>query len=107
MADTKELITIVVQRRDGRKAVDAALSVGAPGITYFYAQGTGVRQKLGLLGRLIEAEKQVILIAVRQGGAKQILDAVAQAIDFDQPGRGFAFVQQVDHVLGFYEGEGA
>lgn len=102
MDSGKELITIVVQRRDGQKAVDAALKAGAPGATFFYAQGTGVRQRLGLLGLLIEAEKQVIEIVVEPGAAAAIVEAVGAAVGMDRPGQGFAFVQRVERVVGFY-----
>lgn len=35
------------------EVIQAAVDAGAPGATYFYGRGTGVRQKLGLLGRFI------------------------------------------------------
>ena len=63
MTRSMELITIVVQRKDGQRAIDAALKAGAPGVTSFYGRGTGVRQKLRLMGFFIEAEKQIILVA--------------------------------------------
>ena len=106
MDDKKELITVVVQRKDADRALDAALKAGAPGATFFYARGTGVRQRLGLLGMLIEEEKQVILIVVPQGKATAVLAALQKAVQLDQPGRGFAFVQTVDQVVGFYDGRG-
>ena len=31
-----------------------------------FGRGTGVREKLGLMGRFIEAEKEVIIIATRR-----------------------------------------
>ena len=106
MDEKKELITVVVQRKDADRALDAALKAGAPGATFFYARGTGVRQRLGLLGMLIEEEKQVILIVVPQGHATAVLAALQKAVHLDEPGRGFAFVQTVDRVVGFYDGKG-
>ena len=103
--ENKELITIVVQRGDGQKAVDAVIAAGAPGATFYYARGTGVRQKLGLLGRFIEAEKQVILAVVPVGHSGKVLEALQKTIDL-APGKGFAFVQTVNNVLGFYSEAG-
>lgn len=97
-----DLITIVVQRKDGQKAVDAALGAGAPGVTYFYARGTGVRQRLGLLGMFIEAEKEVILIGTAPEKSQAVLSGVVKALELEKPGRGFAFVQHVENVVGFY-----
>ena len=55
------LITCIVQRGRAEKVVDAALKAGAPGATHFYGRGTGVRQKLGVLSKLIVPEKEIIL----------------------------------------------
>ena len=52
-----ELITVVVQRRDGQRAIYAALKAGAPGVTTFYGRGTGVRQKLKIFGLFIGGGK--------------------------------------------------
>lgn len=51
------LITGIVQRGKAEKVVKAAMEAGAQGATVFYARGTGVRQKLGFVGKLIQPEK--------------------------------------------------
>ena len=60
MAEEKDqgmdLITAVVRRARADAALEAALSAGAPGITYFAARGTGVKENLGYAGTLIESE---------------------------------------------------
>ena len=81
--------------------LDAALAAGATGATYFYAQGTGVREKLGLLGALIEAEKQVILLVCSPQNADAVFAAATKAGELDKPGHGFAFVQEVLGAVGF------
>ena len=101
--EKKDLITFIVQRKDGQRAIDTALKAGATGVTYFYAQGTGVRQRLGLMGLFIEAEKQVIMVVTPATETDKILTAVANEIGFHEPGRGFAYVQSVDRVIGFYQ----
>ena len=102
--NSMELITVVVQRKDGQRAIDAAIKAGAPGVTSYYGRGTGVRQKLSVFGMFIEAEKQVILIAAACGKADKILDGIVKEIGLDKPGRGFAYVQTIDRVVGYYEG---
>lgn len=102
--NSMELITIVVQRKDGQRAIDSALKHGAPGVTSFYGRGTGVRQKLSMFGLFIEAEKQVLLIAVPSGKADKILESVAKDLELDKPGKGFAYVQTIGRVYGYYEG---
>jgi len=100
--NTKELVTIIVQRKDGQRALDAATKAGAPGVTYFYARGTGIRQKLGMLGMFIEAEKQIIMVAVEQGEGEKILNAITKALELDKPGKGFGFIQPIYKVVGYY-----
>lgn len=104
MENSMELITVVVQRKDGQRAIDAAIKSGAPGVTSFYGRGTGVRQKLSMFGMFIEAEKQVILIATNKDKAEKILDGVVKEIGLDKPGKGFAYVQTIGRVYGYYEG---
>ena len=102
--NSMELITIVVQRKDGQRTIDAAINAGAPGVTSYYGRGTGVRQKLSVFGMFIEAEKQVILIAAANGKADKILAGIVKEIGLDKPGKGFAYIQTIDRVVGYYEG---
>ncbi|MFA5162430.1 MAG: P-II family nitrogen regulator [Elusimicrobiales bacterium] len=95
----KAVITIVVQRRHGSAVVEAALALGAEGVTYFYARGTGLRQKLGFLGRLIDAEKQVVLLAVPADKASDMLDLIIKKTGLDKPGHFFAFIQPASRVV--------
>ena len=84
-----------------KKVLDAALKAGVPGITYFYGRGTGVRQRLGFLGRLIEAEKLILLTAVTPDKTDAVVKAVTEVASLDKPGNGFICVQKVEQVVGF------
>jgi nitrogen regulatory protein P-II 1 len=95
------LLTVVVQRKHGDRVLDAAMKAGATGATFFYAQGTGVRQTLGLLGMFIESEKQVVFLVTSPEKTDAVLEAVAAAAELDKPGRGFAYVQEVIKAVGF------
>lgn len=95
------LLTVVVQRKAGKKVLDAAIAAGASGATFFYGQGTGVRQKLGFLGNFIDAEKQVIQVVAEPDLMKRVLAAVVEAGNLEKPGSGFAFVQEVIEAVGF------
>lgn len=103
MADNEKLhlLTIVVQRKHGDKVLDAALKAGAAGATFFYAQGTGVRQQMGLLGMFIEAEKQVVFVVTEPAHAEKVLAAVTEAGELNKAGQGFAYVQEVVKAVGF------
>ena len=74
---------------------------GAPGVTYFYWRGTGVRQKLGFLGQLIQNEKVIFMSAVPADKSSEIMAAINNAAGLDQPGQGFACVLKLDQVFGY------
>lgn len=100
-AEKLHLLTIVVQRKLGDAVLDAALAAGATGATFFYAQGTGVRQTLGFLGAFIESEKQVVFVVTDPAHADAVLEAVTGAGRLREPGMGFAYVQEVVKAVGF------
>lgn len=102
MEQLKSIICIV-QRGRADKVVKAALAAGAQGATVFYAWGTGVRQKLGLLGSMLRPEKEVVIIVTHTEQTDGIFEAVVSAGNLDKPGRGFAFVQNVEKAVGFLE----
>jgi nitrogen regulatory protein PII len=97
------LITCIVQRGRAEKVVDAALKAGAPGATYYYGRGTGVRQKLGVLSKLIVPEKEIILIVTKVSLTDSVFDAVIKAGKLDKKGQGFAYIHKIDRAVGFLE----
>ncbi|MFA6583675.1 MAG: P-II family nitrogen regulator [Elusimicrobiaceae bacterium] len=99
------LIKIVAQRRMGNRVMRVALKNGAPGITYYYARGTGVREKLGFLANLIEAEKVIIEIVEEESRAAALLDTIVNETKINEPGKGFCYISPVTKVAGFYRGE--
>ena len=104
MDDAKlRLLTVVVQRKLGERVLEAALNAGATGATFFYAQGTGVRQTLGFLGQFIEAEKQVVFVVTSEQKVNEVLAAVTKAGELNKAGYGFAYVQEVLKAVGFVE----
>ena len=96
-----DLITAVVRRSLADAALNAALKAGAPGITYFWARGTGVKEKLDYVGSLVEAEKQVLWVVTEKKHTQRVLDAIVIAANISLPAEGFAYVQPVSQVVGF------
>lgn len=98
------LITCIVQRGKAETVVDAALKAGAPGATYYYGRGTGVRQKLGtILSKLIVPEKEIILIVTKEDQTDTVFEAVIKAARLDSKGQGFAYIHKIDRAIGFLE----
>lgn len=95
------LITCIVQRGEADKVVKAALNAGAQGATVYYGKGTGVRQKLGLLGALIIPEKEIILLVTKDSETDAVFDTVVKTARLEEPAKGFAFVHKLDRAVGF------
>jgi len=100
MAQQNELIIAVVQRGEAEVLIEAAGKAGATGSTTAYGRGTGVREKMGVLGSLIQPEKEVVFIVVPDNIADQVLDAVVKAGKLEEPGMGIAMTMPLNRVIG-------
>ena len=98
-----DLITCIVQRGKAEKVVAAALEAGAPGATYYYGRGTGVRQKLGVLSKLIVPEKEIILVVTKKDQTETVFNAIVKAAKLDKKGQGLAYIHEIDRAVGFVE----
>ena len=59
LTDVK-LITCVLQNGLAEDVLEAAKNVGVQGATVSYARGTGIRDRMGLMGVVIDEQKEVI-----------------------------------------------
>jgi len=90
------LITCIVQRGRADKVVKAAQEAGAGGATIHHGRGTGVRERLGILGLAIESEKEFISIVVADDEVNHVFDKIFIAAKLDTPGMGFISVTKLD-----------
>ncbi len=88
-----ELITCIVQKGEADKILKAAYEAGAQGATVYYAIGSGIKEKLGLLEVAVDAEKEIINIIVSDEQANRIFDAMYLVGELDVPGKGFIYIQ--------------
>lgn len=101
----KNLITCIVESGRADRIAETVVKAGAPGVTVLHhATGTGSRQKFGHLAMFIRPEKEIIFIVVKdEETTEKIFDLVIKEGGLDKPGKGFAFIQKVDKVVGFPE----
>lgn len=90
------LITCIVQRGIADDIITAAREAGAQGATVHYAKGTGIRQRLGILGVAVEVEKEVINIVVSTEQADKILEKIYLAGKLDTPGMGLVYITPLE-----------
>ncbi|MBF0584793.1 MAG: P-II family nitrogen regulator [Magnetococcales bacterium] len=90
------LITCIVQRGLGDTIVQAARDAGAQGATVYFAKGSGVRERLGMLGVAVEVEKEVVNIVVAAEQLDTVFDHVFLVGQLDTPGMGFMYVTPLE-----------
>jgi nitrogen regulatory protein PII len=90
------LITCIVQRGLADTIIKAAREAGAQGATVNFARGTGVRERLGLLGVAVEVEKEIINVVVSSDQADRIFEKMYLAGKLDTPGMGFMYIIPLD-----------
>ncbi len=95
------LITASVQRGMADDVVQAALDAGAQGASIHYAYGRGVRERLGIWGLAVEAEKEVINIVVPINQVDRIFESMYIAGNMDTPGMGFMWVTPLEKAATF------
>lgn len=90
------LITCIVQRGLGDTIVNAAQEAGAQGATVFYAKGSGVRERLGILGVAVEVDKEVVNVVVSSEQLDTVFNNIYLAGQLDTPGMGFMYVTPLE-----------
>lgn len=95
------LITCVVQKDLAEPILKAAQKAGAQGATISYAVGTGIRERMGLLGVTIDEQKEVIRIIVSKEQSELIFDTMYLAGALDTPGKGIMYMTALDKVATF------
>ncbi len=89
-------ITCIVQKGRADKIIEAAQEAGAQGATVHYARGGGVRERLGILGLAIEAEKEVVIVIVSTDQVDRVFEHMYSAGGLATPGMGMIYVTPLD-----------
>lgn len=93
------LLTCVVQSGFSEVVFKAARDVGATaGAISHHARGIGMRERLGILGIAVEADKEVISIMVSSEQRDLVYDTLYRAAELDVPGRGFIYITPLEKV---------
>jgi nitrogen regulatory protein PII len=92
------MITCVLQNGLGEDVLKAAKNAGAQGATVSYARGTGIRDRMGLLGVTIDEQKEVLRLIVSDDQADRVFEAIYLAGKLDTPGKGIMYVSNLENV---------
>jgi len=95
------LITCVVQRGKAEAVVEAAQDAGTQGATIYFGSGSGIRERLGLLGLAVDVEKEIITILVGDDQLDRIFERMYFAAELDLPGAGIIYVTKLEKAATF------
>ncbi|TMN22156.1 P-II family nitrogen regulator [Lentibacillus cibarius] len=95
-----DLIITIVNRGDSERVVDATRKAGAEGGTILHGRGTGVHEKAKLFNIMIEPEKEMVLTLIDRSKTKEVLQTINEDAELKKPGKGIAFVLEVDSTVG-------
>lgn len=91
------LLTCTVQSGFSDVILKAAREVGATsGAMSHHARGIGIRERLGILGIAVEAEKEVISVLVSSEQRDLVYDTLYRAAGLDVPGRGYIYIMPLE-----------
>lgn len=95
-----DLIVTIVNKGFSEEVVEASKKAGAEGGTILFGRGTGIREKAKLFNIVIEPEKEIVLTLIDRKKTEQVLETITQSVQLDKPGKGIAFVLEVDQTVG-------
>jgi len=92
-------IVCIVQRGEGDKITKVSLNYGASVPATTYGEGSGARDKLGLLRITIPSEKELINLTISKHDAEAVMELYISQGKLDEPGRGLAYVYPIKQGL--------
>lgn len=97
-----KLILAVCDDKHSEGIIDAAREAGSSGATIISsARGEGLRKVRGVFGMEIFSQRDLLLFLVEEAKARDVLEAVANAGEFDDtPGTGIVMQLAVEDALG-------
>lgn len=90
------LVNCVVPAGKGDAVLKAARDLGVGGGIVYHGRGTGVRERLGLLGIAVEAEKEIVVMMVANERRDMVIDELFKAAEMDALAAGFIYATPVD-----------
>lgn len=92
-------ISCIVQRNNGNSIAQAALGLGTCVPVITFGEGTGLRDKLGLLRITIPGAKELVNLVVPDHDAEGIVGILVEEAKLNQAGKGFISVYPIRRAL--------
>ncbi len=95
-----DLIITIVNRGYASDVVKATKQAGAEGGTILNGRGSGIHENAKVFGIAVEPEKEIVLTIIDQTKTELVLKAITAEVGLDKPGKGIAFVLEIDKAVG-------
>ena len=96
------LLTVVVQAGMSENVLKSARELGAvTGAVGYRVHGIGARERLGVLGVAVDAEREVISILVATDQTDIVIDHLYRGAKLDTPGSGDIYVTPLERAAAY------
>ncbi len=92
------LITCVVNHGRGDEVLEFAREVGLNGAIVYHARGNGPRERLGIWGIAIEAEKDVVTMIAAADNREIVMRHLYTKLGLDRVGAGMIYAMPLDKM---------
>jgi len=92
------MITCVVQTGNADVIIKAARDAGATAALVHHGRGIGIRERLGILGVAVDAEKDVVTVLVSTEQQEIVANNIYKAGQLDTPEGGFLYITSLEKV---------
>ena len=96
LSDDLSVIYCSVSHLLSERVAKAAVNAGAHGPVVYYAEGKGLRDRLGWLRITKDSEQEILMVIADDANVDEIFTAMAKAGEFHLPGRGFMYRLPID-----------
>ncbi len=90
------LITCVVSAGKADTVLKAARDLGVTGGVVVQGRGTGVRERLGILGIAVEVDKEIVMMMAANERRDILIESLFKAAELNTPAAGFIYTIPVD-----------
>jgi len=94
-------VTCIVKHGSGEKVISLAREVGVSGEIIYNARGSGIRERLGLWGIAVEAEKDVVTMITSTQNRDLLIHHLFTSLGLDRPGAGVVYSVPLDKVAAY------
>jgi nitrogen regulatory protein P-II 1 len=95
-----KIIMAMVRPSISEKVIHAAKEAGATGDVVITGRGSGANESKSFFGLTLQDQTEILMFLVEEHVVDSILEAIKVTGELDEPGKGIAFVLNVEKVAG-------